>query len=73
MPEHHDIVRFAFDIADMVAEQRLGLEAEALEQRDRAPLVDRHLHRKLFQACAQRERKRLLRQRASDALPAHLR
>ncbi len=36
VPEHDDIVLFAVDVPDMVAQQRLGLEAEAFEQRDRA-------------------------------------
>src|SRR6266481_4334330 len=72
VPEHDDIVLFAVDIAHMVAQQRLGLEAEAFEQRDRAPLVHRHLHRELFQPGAQCQGKRLLRQRAPDALPTQI-
>ncbi len=36
MPEHDDVVLLAVDVPDMVAQQRFGLEAEALEQRDRA-------------------------------------
>src|SRR4051812_21873246 len=44
VPEHHDIVGFAGFILHMVSQQRFGLEAEALEDRDRAGLIDRHLH-----------------------------
>ena len=41
VPEHHDIVGFAGLVLHMVAQQRLGLEAEALEDRDGAGLIDR--------------------------------
>src|SRR5665213_303942 len=61
MPEYDDIVGLAIDVPDMVAQQRLGLEAETLEQRDRGLLVDRHLHRHLFEPGIQGERKGLLR------------
>src|SRR5580698_8002356 len=49
MPEHDDVMLPAIDITDVVAQQRLGLEAEALEQGDAALLIDRHLHRQLFE------------------------
>src|SRR6202045_2976672 len=52
VPEHNNVVGPAIDVADMVAEQRLGLEAEALEQRNCCLLVDRHLHRQFFKADA---------------------
>src|SRR5690348_4718105 len=45
VPKHDDVVLLAVDVPDMVAEQRLGPEAEALEEGDRCLLVDRHLHR----------------------------
>src|SRR4029079_1281122 len=72
VPEHDDIVLLAVDVPDMVPQQGFGLEAEALEQRDRCLLVDRHLHRELFEAGAERQRKGLLRQRPADALAAHV-
>src|ERR1700730_14170526 len=72
VPEHDDIVLPAVDIPDVVAEQRLRLEAKALEQGDRGLLVDRHLHRELLQAFAQSQGKGFLRQRPADALPAHI-
>src|SRR5581483_3322367 len=72
VPEHDDIVLPAVDVSDVVPEQRLGLEAEALEQGDRRLLVDRHLHRELLQAFAQSQGKGFLRQRPADALPAHI-
>src|SRR5882724_1372608 len=50
VPEHDDVVLLTLDIPHMVAQQRLGLEAQAFEQRDRRLLIDRHLHRKLFEA-----------------------
>ena len=68
VPEHDDVVLPAVDVPDVVPEQRLRLEAEALEQRDRRLLVDRHLHRKLFQPRGQRDRECLLRQRPAHAL-----
>src|ERR1700755_471189 len=63
VPEHDDIVLPTVDVPDMIAEQRLGLEAEALEQGDSRLLVDRHLHCELLKAFAQRHCKGLLRQR----------
>src|SRR5882724_5461823 len=70
VPEHDDVVLLAVDVPDMVPQQGLGLEAEALEQRDRRLLVDRHLHGEPFQARAERQSKGLLRQRPADALAA---
>ena len=61
VPKHDNIVGFAADIPDVVAQQRLGLEAKALEQGNRRALIDRHLHRQFFQAGAQSEGKCLLR------------
>jgi hypothetical protein len=43
-----------------------------LEQSDCRLLVDRHLHRELFEAGTQRQRKGLLRQRPADALAANV-
>ena len=60
VPQHDDVVFFARGVPDMIAKQRLGLETQAFEQRDRAPLVDRHLHRQFFEAGAKREGKGLL-------------
>src|SRR5947209_18352597 len=45
MPEHDNVVLATVDVPHVVAQQRFGLEAEALEQRDCALLIDRHLHR----------------------------
>ena len=73
MPEHDDIVLFAGLVLHMVAQQRLGLEAQAFEDGDGAGLIDRHLHRQLFEPGAQGQRKDLLRQRPADALAAHVR
>ena len=72
VPEHDDIVGFPVDIPDMVAQQRLGAEAEALEQRNRRLLIDRHLHREFLQPRPQGQRKGLLLQRPPDAQPAHV-
>src|SRR5450631_4792915 len=49
VPEHDDVVGFAVDIADMITQKRLGAEAETLEQGNRSPLIDRHLHGELLQ------------------------
>src|SRR4051794_11049112 len=72
VPEHDDIVGLAVNVADMIAQQCLGLEAEALEQRDRGLLIDRHLDRELFEAGAERECEGLLRQRPTHPLSAHI-
>src|SRR6266567_3218825 len=57
MSEDDDVVLLAVDVPDVVAQQRFGLEAKALEQRDGRLLVDRHLHRELFEAGTKRQRK----------------
>src|SRR5262245_51804121 len=50
VPKYDDIVLLAADVADVVAQQGLRLEAEAFEQGDGGLLVDRHLDRELFEA-----------------------
>src|ERR1700736_5699072 len=69
VPEHDDVLFLADDVPDVIAQHPLRLEAQAFKQRDRGLRVARHLHRQFFEARAQRESKRLLRQRPSDALP----
>ena len=60
-------------VADVVAQEPLGLEAESLENHDGAGLVDRHLRHQLLKPGAQSQGKYLLRQCPSDPLAAHIR
>ena len=70
VPEHDDVVLFAVHIPHMVAQERLGLETQALEQRDRGLLIDRHLHLQLLKSGSKSQREGFLRQCPADALTA---
>jgi hypothetical protein len=68
--EQDEVAQLAAAVADVVAQQALGLEAERGEHRDRALLVGHDLDEELAQAAVERLQERPARQRAPEPAAA---
>src|SRR5258706_12245999 len=73
MAQDRKVVRVARSIADLVLQQRLGPETQALEQHHRTDLIGGHLRGELFQPALRRDRIDRLEQVAPQPCTAALR
>src|SRR3954452_14360004 len=70
MRQQHEVAQLPVAVAHVVAQQPLGLEAEAAEHRHRTFLLSDDLDGELAQPAVERLQQRPARERAAEALPA---